>query len=94
MTALDISISLRSTNSIVLLREWSTSLQGAAHLASQAALGSQVTPTLHGGQTSRPILQNGGTARNGLQEIGLMSIKSGMPFTTASGTIGSMLHRI
>ena len=46
-------------------------------------------PTSHGEQTRRPIMQNGGTARNGLQETGLMNFKSGMPVTTASGTIGS-----
>ncbi len=35
-------------------------------------------PTLHGGQPSRPSVQNGGTVRNGLKEIDLMSIKNGI----------------
>ena len=47
-------------------------------------------PTSHGGQTSRPSVQNGGMARNGLKEIGLMSIKNGMLITMASGTIGNI----
>ena len=37
-------------------------------------------------------MQNGGTAQKGLQEIGLMSIKNGMPITMANGTIGNILH--
>ncbi|KAH8586812.1 hypothetical protein B0O99DRAFT_700600 [Bisporella sp. PMI_857] len=70
--------------------------RAAARLASPAALGnrSQVAPTSHGGQMSRPNMQNGGTARNGLREIGLMSIKNGMLITMANGTIGDTLHRI
>jgi len=34
-------------------------------------------PTLQGGQPSRPSVENGGTARNGLKEVDLMSIKNG-----------------
>lgn len=51
-------------------------------------------PTSHGGQTSRPTVQNGGMARNGLKEIGLMSIKNGMLVTMANGTIGNIVHGI
>jgi hypothetical protein len=51
-------------------------------------------PTSHGGQTSRLSVQNGGTARNGLEEIGLMSIKDGMLITMANGTIGNITHGI
>ena len=51
-------------------------------------------PTLHGGQTSRPSVQNGGTARNGLKEIGLKSIRSGMLITMANVTIGNIVHVI
>lgn len=96
ITALDISISSPSTRNIVPLREWSINLRAAARLASPAALGnpSQVSPTLHGGQTSRPSMQNSGTARNGLQEIGLMSIKSGMLITMVNGAIGNILPGI
>ncbi len=50
--------------------------------------------TSHGGQTSRPSVQNGGTVRNGLRDIGLMSIKNGILITMANGTIGNILHRI
>lgn len=39
-------------------------------------------------------MQNGGTARNGLQEIGLMSIKNGMLITMANGVIGNVIHGI
>ncbi len=51
-------------------------------------------PTSHGGQTSRPTVQNGGMARNGLKEIGLMSIKNGMLVTMANGIIGNVIHGI
>jgi hypothetical protein len=89
MMVLDMSISPPSTSNIVPLREWSTNLQVAARLANPVALGNrnQVAPTSHGEQTSRPSMQNGGTARNGLQEIGLMSIKNGMLITMANDTI-------
>lgn len=50
--------------------------------------------TSHGGQTSRPTVQNGGMARNGLKEIGLMSIKNGMLVTMANGIIGNVIHGI
>lgn len=51
-------------------------------------------PTSHGGQTSRPRAQNGGTVRNGFKEIGLISIKNGMLITMANGTIGNIVHGI
>jgi hypothetical protein len=51
-------------------------------------------PTSHGGQTSRPTVQNGGTARNGLKEIDLTSIKNGMLITMACGTIGNIMYGI
>lgn len=51
-------------------------------------------PTSHGGQTTRPSVQNGGMVRNGFEEIGLMSIKNGTLVTTDNGTIGSTLRGI
>jgi len=51
-------------------------------------------PTSHGGQTSRPTVQNGGMARNGWKEIGLMSIKNGMLVTMANGIIGNAIHGV
>jgi hypothetical protein len=70
--------------------------RAAAHLAGLAAQSNrgQVAPTSHGGQTSRPSVQNGGTAQNGFREIGLMGIKDSMLITTAHGTIGNILHGI
>lgn len=50
--------------------------------------------TSHGGKTSRLIVQNGGTARNGFKEIGLMSIKNGMLITMANRIIGNVIHGI
>jgi hypothetical protein len=95
MTALDMSISPPSTSNIVPLREWSTNFPAAARLASPA-LGNrrQVAPTSHGGQTSRPSIQNGGTVRNGFKEIGLMSIKNSTLITTANGAISNIMHGI
>ena len=51
-------------------------------------------PTSHGGQTSRPTVQNGGMGRNGLKEINLMSIKDGMLVIMANGIIGSTIHGV
>ena len=41
-----------------------------------------------------PAVQNGGMARNGLAESGLMSIKNGMLITMVNGTIGNNLYGI
>lgn len=49
-------------------------------------------PTSRGGKTSRQSVQNGGTVRNGLKEIRLMSIKNGRLITMANGTIGNLRH--
>lgn len=49
-------------------------------------------PTSHGGQKGRPVVQNGGMGRNGLKEIGLISIKNGMLIIMANGIIGNAIH--
>ena len=74
--------------------EYTPPSSGTSGQSSSLGNRSQVAPTSHGGQTSRPSVQNGGTARNGLQQIGLMSIPNGMFITMANGTIGNILHGI
>ena len=49
-------------------------------------------PTPREGQTRRPTVQNGGIARNGLKEVGLMNIKNGMLITTASNVYASIFR--
>jgi hypothetical protein len=51
-------------------------------------------PKLHGRQTSRPAVQNGGMARNGLRESGLMSIRNGVLVTMAICITGNVIHWI
>ena len=41
-----------------------------------------------------PAVQNGGMARNGLKETGLISIKNGMFITMANGIIGNVIWGI
>jgi hypothetical protein len=51
-------------------------------------------PPSHGGQTSRPHMQNGGMARSGFKETGLMSIKNGILIIMVNGSTGNILYEV
>ena len=87
---LDIFTSIEKSTTILGIAQM-VGRRTAFRLPSPAA---RLAPSLHGGQTSRPDMQTGGMAQNGIKETGLKSIKNGMLMIMVSGFTDNTLHSV